>query len=346
MTVRFGVIGTGAIGQEHIRRVEKRLSGGKVVAVTDISLDAARHCIEALELDAQLCDSEDEILQDSSVDAVIVTSWGPAHEGSVLKAIAAGKYVFVEKPLATTVDGCLRIVEAEARMGKRLVQVGFMRRYDASYVTLKREIESGRYGAPLMVRCVHRNACVDHRYTTDMAVLDTLIHELDVTRWLLGDDYTCVQVLYPKTTRHAPSGLQDPQIFNLVTQSGVVITAEVFVNCQYGYDIQCEVVCEDGVVSLASPQAVDIRHAGLHAQPVMQDWRFRFSDAYDAELQDFIDHVARGAEPSGPSSFDGYVATMVGQACVSAQGRDEWVTISVQKDLTIGFIRNNGNQRE
>ncbi|WP_304459289.1 Gfo/Idh/MocA family protein [Alicyclobacillus sendaiensis] len=338
MTVRFGVIGTGAIGREHIRRVEQRLSGGKVVAVTDISLDAARRCIDALQLDARLCESEDEVLQDPSVDAVIITSWGPAHEGSVLKAVAAGKYVFVEKPLATTVDGCLRIVEAEARTGRRLVQVGFMRRYDAGYVALKREIESGRYGAPLMVRCVHRNAFVDERYTTDMAVLDTLIHELDVTRWLLGDDYASVQVLYPKVTRHAHAGLQDPQIFNLVTQSGVVITAEVFVNCQYGYDIQCEVVCEDGVVSLAAPQAVDIRHAGLHARPVMQDWKFRFVDAYDAELQDFIDHVGRGAEPAGPSSFDGYIATMVGEACVFAQGKGEWVTISHQEFSRIGRL--------
>ncbi|MBF8377137.1 Gfo/Idh/MocA family oxidoreductase [Alicyclobacillus mali] len=336
VTVRIGVIGTGAIGTEHIRRVEQRLSGGKVVAVTDISLDAARRCINALQLDARLYDSEDDLLQDPSIDAVIIASSGPAHEGSVLKAIDAGKYVFVEKPLATTVNGCLRIVQAEERTGKRLIQVGFMRRYDPRYMALKSEIKSGRYGAPLIVRCVHRNAHVDERYTTEMAVLDTLIHEIDVIRWLIGDEYVSVQVLYPRGTRYAHARLQDPQIFNLVTQSGVVITAEVFVNCQYGYDIQCEVVCEDGVISITVPKLLDIFRTGFRAQPLMQDWKLRFAEAYDAELQDFIDHVGRGDEPAGPSSVDGYIATLVGEACVLAQVSGEWVTIPrPEEDLIV-----------
>ncbi|MDI9261216.1 Gfo/Idh/MocA family protein [Alicyclobacillus sendaiensis] len=336
MTVRFGVIGTGAIGTEHIRRVEHRLSGGKVVAVTDISLEAARRCIDTLRLDAQLYESEDELFQDPSIDAVIIASSGPAHEGSVLKAIGAGKYVFVEKPLATTTDGCVRIVQAEARTGRRLVQVGFMRRYDPGYRALKSEIQSGRYGAPLMVRCVHRNAYVDERYTTEMAVLDTLIHEIDIVRWLMEDEFDSVQVLYPKSTRHAHARLKDPQIFNFFMQSGVVVMAEVFVNCQYGYDIQCDVVCEDGVISITSPQFLDILHAGLRSHPLMQDWKLRFADAYDAELQDFIDHVECGDGPRGPSSVDGYIATLVGDACVSAQTSKGWVKIPQIRDPNLG----------
>ena len=72
-----------------------------------------------------------ELIADDGVDAVLVRSWGPTHEEFVLAAIEAGKPVFCEKPLATTQEACLRIVDAEVASGRRLVQVGFMRRYDA-----------------------------------------------------------------------------------------------------------------------------------------------------------------------------------------------------------------------
>ena len=67
------------------------------------------------------------------MQAVVVTSWGPTHETYVLAAIKAGKPVFCEKPLATTAEACLRIVEAEIDSGRHLVQVGFQRRYDKGY---------------------------------------------------------------------------------------------------------------------------------------------------------------------------------------------------------------------
>lgn len=93
----------------------------------------------------------------SHVDAVLVASSGPTHAEHVLNAIAVGKPVFCEKPLATTAVDCLRIVEAETAYGSRLVQVGFMRRYDEGYRELKRLLDSGGIGAPLMVHCVHRS---------------------------------------------------------------------------------------------------------------------------------------------------------------------------------------------
>lgn len=88
------------------------------------------------------------MINSSDVDAVIVTSWGPAHAGSVLGAIKAGKPVFCEKPLATTAEDCRKIVDAETATGKHLVQVGFMRRYDKGYRQVKEILESGEVGAP------------------------------------------------------------------------------------------------------------------------------------------------------------------------------------------------------
>jgi myo-inositol 2-dehydrogenase/D-chiro-inositol 1-dehydrogenase len=112
----------------------------------------------------------------------------------------------------TTAAGCLRIVEAELKHGKRLVQVGFMRRYDAGYRALREVVAGGKIGDPLMVHCAHRNQSVGDSYTTDMAITDTVIHEIDVLRWLLDDDYVAVQVLYPRKTRNASDHLHDPQL--------------------------------------------------------------------------------------------------------------------------------------
>ncbi|WP_047154184.1 Gfo/Idh/MocA family protein [Aneurinibacillus tyrosinisolvens] len=319
MTLKFGVIGTGAIGKEHIRRITNNLSGGKIVAVTDVNEESARSAVRQFGLDAVIYPDDKALVADKNVDAVLVTSWGPAHEQSVLAAIEAGKYVFCEKPLATTAEGCMRIVEAEMKYGKRLVQVGFMRRYDSGYVQLKQAIDNNYIGEPLMVRCVHRNPDVGESYTTDMAIHDTLIHEIDVLHWLINDEYKSVQVAFPKKTKRALAHLCDPQLITLETKSGIIITAEVFVNCKYGYDIQCEVIGEEGVAYLPEFSGITTRKDARLGTSILTDWKDRFIDAYDKELQDFMDSIKKTGEPNGPTSWDGYVAAVTADACVKAQ---------------------------
>lgn len=130
MALNIGVIGTGAIGRDHIRRCSKVLQGARVVAVNDINRDNAAKVVSDLQLDARVYDNGHDLIKAADVQAVLVTSRGPSHEEFVLAAIAAGKPVFCEKPLAVTAQGCKNIVDAEAKHGKRLVQVGFMRPYD------------------------------------------------------------------------------------------------------------------------------------------------------------------------------------------------------------------------
>lgn len=331
MTLRIGVIGTGAIGKDHIRRITKTLSGGKIVAVTDVNQEAANQAVKEYQLDAAVYPDDKSLISEGNVGAVLVTSWGPAHEASVLAAIEAGKYVFCEKPLATTAEGCLRIVEAEVKHGKRLVQVGFMRRYDDGYVQLKEAISSNEFGEPLMIKCAHRNPTVNEKYTTDMAVVDTLIHEIDVLHWLVNDDYKSVQVFYPKRARNALDHLQDPQMFIIETNSGINITAEVFVNCRYGYDIQCEVVCEEGTLKLPEVPSVVTHKSGKLGVNVLMDWKDRFIDAYDKEIKDFMDSIRETGEPNGPTSWDGYIAAITADACVKAQTTGEKEAITLQE---------------
>ncbi|NUR06834.1 MAG: Gfo/Idh/MocA family oxidoreductase [Nocardioidaceae bacterium] len=325
MTLKVGVIGTGMIGQDHIRRLTHVVSGAQVVAVADAEQAVAEKVAANLP-GARVHTTGAEVVADPDVDAVIVCSWGPTHEEYVVASVDAGKPVFCEKPLATTTDACLRIIEAEGRAGRRLVQVGFMRRYDADYRALKQVVDSGAVGAPLIFHSGHRNPSVPAHYTKDMAIVDTAVHDFDVSRWLLGEELAAIRVIAAKPNSQGVD-LQDPLLMIIETTSGVLVNVETSVNIRYGYDIRGEVVGESGTAALAERGPVVLRSAGSVGVAVPQDWRERFIAAYDVELQEWIDEVSAGADPTGPSSWDGYAAQVVCDAGLAALYGGERVEI-------------------
>jgi myo-inositol 2-dehydrogenase/D-chiro-inositol 1-dehydrogenase len=304
------------IGQDHIRRLSHVVSGAEVVAVTDANEMVAKEVASRL-TGATVHPSGEDLIADGRVDAVLVCSWGPTHEAYVLAAVAAGKPVFCEKPLATTPKACRNIIDAEVAHGSRLVQVGFMRRYDESYRALKQVIDSGRIGAPLMYFSGHRNPSVPAHYTRDMAIIDTAVHDFDVVRWLLGEELAAIRVLAAKPNSLG-GDLQDPLLMTLETESGVLVSVETSVNIRYGYDIRGEVIGETGTAALADRGLVVVRNANLAGVSVPEDWRERFIAAYDVEFQEWINAVTAGAGPDGPSAWDGYAAQVVCDAGVEA----------------------------
>ncbi|QEM83478.1 Gfo/Idh/MocA family oxidoreductase [Halomonas binhaiensis] len=316
MTLSIGVIGTGAIGKEHMHRLAVTLKGARVVAASDVSIEQAETAIRDVGIEARAYASGEEVIQAEDVDAVVVTSWGPTHEQFVLAAITAGKPVFCEKPLATTAEGCMRIVEAEVAAGRPLVQVGFMRRFDAAYRQLKALLDSDGIGRPLLAKCAHRNAQAN--FSGDMGLIDSCVHEFDVMRWLLDDDYVSAQVIQPVASSLVSGDLQDPSLVILRTRKGRVITIESFLNCQYGYDIRCEVVGERGVADLPQPTSVPVRRNAQASEPVMTHWKDRFIDAFNVEFQEWIDATAQGKR-QGPTAWDGLVAAVTSDACVKAR---------------------------
>ena len=193
-----------------------------------------------------------------------------------------------------------------------------MRRYDRGYNQVKAILDSGDFGQPLILKCTHRNPEVGTNYDTPMAVHDTAIHEIDVLHWLINDEYVSAQVLMPRTTKYSHPALRDPQIMVLKTKSGVIIDLEVFVNCKFGYDINCEVICEEGVVHMPAPSFPSVRKNGYYSTPIEQSWINRFIDYYDVELQNWVDCAKRGVV-EGPTAWDGYVAAVTADALVKSQ---------------------------
>ena len=316
--LRVGVIGTGGIGRGHAERLSRFISSAVVTAVNDINEETAS--ATAAVCGAEFLRDPHELILSEKVDAILVASWDRTHEEFVRAAIKAGKPVFCEKPLSDTADGCRRIIEDETAYGRRLLTVGFMRRYDRGYQQMREIIASGKLGEVLMVHAQHRNAApTGEKHTTVMSVSGALVHEFDITRFLLDDEYVSAQMMFPRTTRHADPDLIDPQIVCLKTRKGALIDLEIFMNCRYGYDIQCEVVGEDGTVRLPElANIAPVRFGGNRQAQIYKEWYRRFEDAYVYELRDWVDSALEG-RAAGASAWDGYVTSAVAEKCTEAR---------------------------
>src|SRR4051794_6447343 len=317
MAVRVGVIGAGLMGATHARTLAGAVSGAEVAAVSDPVREALDRV--AGEADAATTYEDGlELIADPDVDGVIIASPAATHERFAVAALEAGKPVLCEKPLAPDPDASLRIVEAEAALGRRRITLGFMRRYDTGYRELKARLDAGVIGRPLMAHCVHRNPRVHDFFDSAMIITDTVVHEIDIVRWLLDQEIVRATVLTPRPTGEAKEGVRDPQLVLFETDDGQLVDVEAFVNARYGYDIRCEIVGEAGTLALAPISPVlttGERGAALDVPPGFQQ---RFGEAYQHELQAWVAAIALGDEPPAATAWDGYAASAVSEAAVEA----------------------------
>jgi myo-inositol 2-dehydrogenase / D-chiro-inositol 1-dehydrogenase len=307
----IGVIGAGAMGTAHARELAASVPGVEVRAVYDA--DDERSAALATEIGAVAAVHHEAVIGSEQVDAVVIAAPDPWHEELVLACLAAGKHVLCEKPLAVTAQGTRRIVEAEVTLGRRLVQVGFMRRFDPALVALADAVSRGEVGRPRVVHCVHRNAAPHPSATSEGVISNSMIHELDQVPWLLGERMTAITVTAPWPGE--VGGLLDTQVAVIETAGGAIATVEVSVNAGYGYDVRCEVVGEQGTVRLSAPYGLLTRHAGHDGALVGQDFVARFVEAYRRELTAWT-HAIRSGVPIGPSAWDGHLASVAAEAGV------------------------------
>ncbi|GGW41287.1 inositol 2-dehydrogenase [Streptomyces lucensis JCM 4490] len=310
------VLGAGHMGADHIRRLAQVVSGARVVAVADPDAERAENAAAGL-TGVTVHTDPTAALDTPGVEAVLVASPGPAHEEALLACFARGLPVLCEKPMVPDSTGALRVAEAEAALGRRLAQIGFMRRYDAGYRRLKTLLDDGSLGRPLMLHCTHRNVSSPAGFTSAMLIDSSVSHEIDAARWLLGQELTAVTVLRPGPSPGAPGGLVDPQFVLFETEREALVDVEVFVNCGFGYQVRCEAVCERGSARIGDEHTMVVTAGGSAAQEVAQDYLVRFADAYDREVQAWVDATRRG-QVTGPDVWDGYAASVVAEAGVRA----------------------------
>jgi myo-inositol 2-dehydrogenase/D-chiro-inositol 1-dehydrogenase len=327
--LRVAVLGVGIMGADHVARIESRISGARVTVVNDYVTEKADKIAADIPGCRAISDPLDAIA-DPDVDAVVLATPGPTHEKQLLACIEHDKPVLCEKPLTTDVATSLEVVKREAEHGRRLIQVGFMRRFDHEYAQLKALLDSGELGRALVLHCAHRNPAVPPSFDSSMIVRDSLVHEVDVTRFLFDEEIVSIQIIKPAANPGAPEGIDDPQIAILRTASGRHVDVELFVTTGVAYEVRTEVVAELGSAMIGlDVNMVRKTAAGTWGGQITPGFRERFGQAYDTEFQRWVDAVGSGINVDGPGAWDGYAAAAVCAAGVRSLETGETVAVEM-----------------
>ena len=316
LPIRVGVIGIGTMGGHHADNLGSgRISGAVLQAVMDLDGDlraamANRHGIDLL------FDQTRDIVGHPDVDALLVAAPDRFHARLAIECLEAGKPVFLEKPLATTVPDAKRVVELETGIGRRMIQLGFMREYDPAHVAVKAEVDTGNHGRRLLFRNVHRNAHFPDARTVEDIVTNSMVHDIHSARWLMGDE---IIEVYGQTV---PDAGHDPDTARLCLiqarfRNGALGLLEFNTKAGYGYETDVEISCEDGVVASHTVDTPVVRSRQTLRQAIAPEYTGRFGRAYRSELDAWASSLDTGT-PSGPSAWDGYMAMVVVEACIQS----------------------------
>jgi len=339
--IPVGVVGTGGMGAMHARSLHSKVASAVVAAVSDVDADRAGKVAE--ECGAAFFGDAVEMIRDDGVEAVVIASPDPTHARLTLECLRLGKPVLCEKPLATSPAEALEVVEAEVELGEKLVQVGFMRRYDPQHVDVKNTVTSDAIGQPVLFKGWHRNAQIPPGADSEWVVINAAIHDLDSARWMLDQEIEDVYVRGVNTTG-TPEGEFDLQLIQLSMSGGCLATIEVYVDAGYGYEVGVEVVGGRGTAYTAPPVGVVLRLDRAYSQNVESDWLERFGRAYEIELRQWIESLKAG-RPAGPDAWDGYASLVAAEGCIASlrSGLPESVTVperpALYRSEGLGVIR-------
>lgn len=332
---RLAIIGAGLMGEDHARIIAEDCPGAVLQVVCDMDRVRAKSVADAFGAQDVATAPEDTIAR-PDVDAVIVASPDFTHAPLSKACIAAGKRVLCEKPLSQSSEECREVLAAEEAAGSRHVMLGFMRRYDQSYIEMRQALAAGTLGRALMMHNFHRNVETPAAdFTGAMAITNSAPHEFDVVRHVLGCEFTSITANQPRRSDERVA----PVVLVLETDGGQLVTIEVNNNAAYGYDVRAELVGEAGSIAMnnVAYTRTDMKLASSTRYDA--DWRGRYHEAYVRQNRDFLRFVETGVFPEIASdSWDGYCAAIVAEAGAKAlaSGQAQPVAMIVKPEFYNG----------
>ncbi len=315
--ISVGVIGSGGMGTRHAETLTLRVPGARVAGVTDLDRSRAEKLAANCGSDVMVFENEQDLIRDDGIDAVVITTPDETHAGLVMECLQREKPVFCEKPLATTVEDARRIVDAECGLGRKVVQVGFMRRYDPRHLDVKSAVDSGAIGNPVLIKGTHRNAGALPGTSSESILVNSAVHDLDSARWMLGQEIEEVYVHGTNTPAASDEEVLDLQIIELKLGGGCLANIEVYVNAGYGYEVDLEVVGDAGTIHMAPANAPVLRKQRYAGHPIESDWLERFPAAYVLEMQRWIENL-RDGRLTGADVWDGYASLLAVESCIAS----------------------------
>ena len=318
--IRIGILGCGRIGQVHGASIA-HLPHATVTAVADAFEAPAEALARACGADVR---SVDDIIASDNIDAVIIGTPTTTHYDLIHQAAAAGKAIFCEKPVdlsSERIKACIEVVEAA---GVPFL-TAFNRRFDPHFAAAQKRIAAGEIGKVEMVTILSRDPSpppIGYIESSGGIFRDMMIHDLDMARFLLGEE--------PVTVYAVGSALVDPAIgeagdvdtaaVTLTTASGKICQISNSRRATYGYDQRAEVHGEKGLISVANiPQDTVVLSTGtgISISPTQPFFLERYAAAYRNELTHFVDCLTAGTHPS-PTIHDGLRAQILADAATES----------------------------
>jgi myo-inositol 2-dehydrogenase/D-chiro-inositol 1-dehydrogenase len=315
--LRFGLIGTGRIGQVHAAGIAAD-PDAELAWVADPFVDGARAVASAY--GGTATDNADEVFASGQVDAIIVASPTPTHIDLIAQSVDAGIPVLCEKPIDLDIS---RIDELRPRVRDSGVPVaiGFNRRFDPGFASARARVAAGEIGALEQLTIISRDPIAppaSYVAVSGGIFRDMTIHDFDMARFFVDD---IVEVMATGTTTFDlgahEHGDYDTAATTLRGASGTIVTIINSRHSAVGYDQRLEAFGEQGMLAVANmpTSLVSISTAqSVEGRPPYEPFFVeRYSAAYRAELRAFIDLV-RGRESTSPTFEDGRAALLLADA--------------------------------
>ena len=331
--IRVGVIGTGRIGRLHIEHIAQDIPEAELVALCSLDPPSMDSLAKQFNV-AQTTDKYTELLTDPQIDAVLITSATNTHVEISQAAAKAGKHIFCEKPIALDlkqIDETLAIVE---ETGVKF-QVGFQRRFDASFMRIREAVTSGEIGEPHIMRITSRDPApppIEYIKVSGGIFLDMTIHDFDMARYLIGDEV--VEIYATGGVRVDPAigaaGDIDTAVITLQFKNGVIATIDNSREATYGYDQRVEVFGSKGMVTATNPLRDTVTFTGSKETRAALPPHFfveRYKAAYLSELKAFCACIQDGTPPP-VTGEDGRAPVVIGLAALKSLRENRPVLLS------------------
>ncbi len=323
--IKIGAIGIGRLGATHARNIAYHIPQAELIAVCSRTLSTAKSLQKELAV-PYAYQSIDEMLENTELDAVCITSHTRFHSEHILKSLDAGLSVFCDKPIAEDYDICkVTCEEIRAKHADKICMIGYMKRYDPSYAYVKSQIDAGYLGQPILFRGYAVDSQKIMQQTLDFlgdsggVFHDFFVHDFDLSRWLVGSNWVDDSIKAMGSAYLFREFEQYNDADNATCLAQFQNAAMAFYYCgrtaPHGYLMETEIVGTKAIYRIgASPsrRLVEVYdHSGkvVEEHPMFLD---RFKDAYLLEMQEFVNCVVENRQPEN-TIYDALESTRMAQ---------------------------------
>ena len=307
--VKICMIGAGRVGRQHSTTFTRSIAAARVTALVDPVPAALEALGTEFGIQARFASLE-QALDQADFDAVVITTPTPTHALLAVQAANHRKHVFLEKPMALTLEECDQITAACQANGA-LLQLGFMRRFDPEFAAAAQRIQAGEIGRPMMVKSLTHGPGLPPPWARDLRtsngnLAEVNSHDWDTVRWLMASDYQRVYVEVANFKGEANQidtpHYYDNALVNIRFESGALGSISGVCPCGYGYDARVEIVGDKGIMQIGELQGQAVvvctnRDQGL-ISPIYRTWPERFAWGYIREMEHFVACIRAGKEPA------------------------------------------------